>query len=338
MNNKKPTQKDLWKGQMLEFFHQYFIGISNLTCSEEICPLVLNWGSLERKNSRKGKAGLYLISQKDKQWITVDLIGYQENDLGTYSEVEIMLKSGKTYRMRPEEYEPLKDLEGKEIREIFLKDSEVVLFFNNSTKRPNLEDAESIYLEDLWDIKQKIKWDQDKSKKKVFLHVENDPSEETQAKEISASEKDYLFYIVDPGTTNEIKKMEVYSPSKGPDERKQLWEDYQKDFSELRRVYGIRHLTSKKEDRQNNPEIELNEAQFVALERDKWRERMKGIKDFEEKGGCLGKHTLSYGGYSEHQEQLELEKEVKEPSTAELEKEWAEYKEKGSDEEPEKKK
>jgi hypothetical protein len=34
-------------------------------------------------------------------------------------------------------------------------------------------------------------------------------------------------------------------------------------------VYGIRHLTSKKEDRQNNPEIELNEAQFVALERDK---------------------------------------------------------------------
>ena len=53
---------------------------------------------------------------------------------------------------------------------------------------------------------------------------------------------------------------------------------------------------------------------------------MKGIKDFEEKGGCLGKHTLSYGGYSEHQEALELEKEVKEPSTAELEKEWEEIK------------
>jgi hypothetical protein len=34
-------------------------------------------------------------------------------------------------------------------------------------------------------------------------------------------------------------------------------------------MYGIRYLTSKKEDRQNNPEIELNEAQFVALERDK---------------------------------------------------------------------
>ncbi|CAJ0847603.1 2827_t:CDS:2 [Entrophospora sp. SA101] len=54
--------------------------------------------------------------------------------------------------------------------------------------------------------------------------------------------------------------MEVYSPER--DERKQLHEDYTKDFSELRRVFGIRHLTSKKEDRQNNPEIELNEAQF----------------------------------------------------------------------------
>jgi hypothetical protein len=107
--------------------------------------------------------------------------------------------------------------------------------------------------------------------------------------------------------------MEVYSPSKGPEERKQLHEDYQKDFSELRRVYGIRHLTSKKEDRQNNPEIELNEAQFVALERDKHRERMKGIRDFESKGGCSGKHVLSYGSYQEHQEALELEKAVVDP-------------------------
>jgi hypothetical protein len=323
MNN----QKDLWKAQQLEYLHNCLIGISNLTCSEPICPLVLNWGALENKNSKKGKSALYLISQKDKQWIAVDLIGYQENDLGTFDGVEIQLKSGKTYRMKPTNYEPP---ENPHEREIFLKDQEVVLFFNNSSHRPNLEEAEEIYLNSLWEIKEKIKWDQDKSKKKVFLHVENDPSNETQAKEITAADKDYLFYIADPGTTNEIKKMEVYSPSKGPDERKQLWEDYQKDFSELRRVYGIRHLTSKKEDRQNNPEIELNEAQFVALERDKWRERIKSIKDFEQKGGCPGKHTLSYGGYSEHQEALELEKTIQEPSTEELEQEWAEIKQ-GSD-------
>ncbi|HEY6436921.1 MAG TPA: hypothetical protein VIY47_10035 [Ignavibacteriaceae bacterium] len=80
----------------------------------------------------------------------------------------------------------------------------------------------------------------------------------------------------------------------------------------MRRVYGIRHLTSKKEDRQNNPEIALNESQFIALERDKYRERIKSIKDFEEKKGCSGKHTLSYGGYQEHQEALQLEQAIEE--------------------------
>jgi hypothetical protein len=42
-------------------------------------------------------------------------------------------------------------------REIFLKNEEVVCFFNNSAKTANLEEAESIYLNDLWETKQKIK-------------------------------------------------------------------------------------------------------------------------------------------------------------------------------------
>ena len=330
----KPTQQQLWTNQMLEFLHQYFIGISNLTCTEEICPLVFNWGDLEKKQSQDGKAGLYLISRKDKQWIPVDLISYEENDLGGYSDIEIKLRSGTTRRTKPTEYElPEKakvsgyTYQPQPPKEIFLKEEEIVIFFNNSAKTANLEDAKSIYLNDLWDLKEKIKWDQDKSKKKVFLFCENDPSDNAQARKIDASEKDYLFYIANPGTTNEIKHYEVYSPSKGPEERSRLYQDYKEEFSELRRVYGIRHLTSKKEDRQNNPEIELNEAQFVALERDKWRERMKSIRDFETKGGCPGTHTLSYGSYQEHQEALELEQAVEEnDSTQKLEQEWTQIK------------
>jgi hypothetical protein len=103
-----------------------------------------------------------------------------------------------------------------------------------------------------------------------------------------------VFWLANPDITNEIKHHEVYS-APNTKEREQLWQDYLKEFSELRRMYGIRHLTSKKEDRQNNPEIELNEAQFVALERDKWRERMKSIKEAENKGFCLGTHSLTYG-------------------------------------------
>jgi hypothetical protein len=37
---------------------------------------------------------------------------------------------------------------------------------------------------------------------------------------------------------------------------------------------------------------------------------MKSIKDFEEKGGCEGVHTLSYGSLGEHQAEMRLEEEV----------------------------
>jgi len=304
----KPSQKGLWKAQILEFLHNCLIGISHLECSEENCPLVLNWGGLERKNSKKGYSALVKIT-RDKS-LTVDLQDYEINGLEEPVNITIKYRDGREalVRTREEIAELTKNLSAEERTELsFIDPSEVVCFFNNPTHRPNLEDAENIYLEDLWDIKEKIKWDREKSKKKVFLFCENDPGDDTQARKIDASEKDYLFYIADPGTTNEIKNYEVYAPSKGTEERKQLHEDFVKDFSELRRMYGIRHLTSKKEDRQNNPEIELNESQFVALERDKWRERMKSIKEAETKKFCLGTHSLTYGAWQEREE-AEIEK------------------------------
>ena len=74
MNNKKPSQKDLWKAQILEFFHNYFIGISNLECSEKNCPLVENWNQLEEKNSKKGKSALYKVSKG--KFLALDLTNY----------------------------------------------------------------------------------------------------------------------------------------------------------------------------------------------------------------------------------------------------------------------
>jgi len=49
---------------------------------------------------------------------------------------------------------------------------------------------------------------------------------------------------------------------------------------------------------------------FLALERDKHRERMKSIKDFEQKGGCSGIHTLSYGSLGEHQQAMLIQQQV----------------------------
>ena len=320
--NKKPTQKDLWKNTQLEYLHNCFIGISNLTCSNSNCPLVYHWGDIEKKQSKKGKAAFYKVSQGN--WVVVNLIKYEENDLGGYDNIEIQFKSGKTQRTRSTDYqEPPKQQSGvfsfikrliqeqpQPKKEIFLKDEEVVLFFNNSSKTPNLSDAEEIYLNDLWDIKEKTRWDRDKSKKKVFLHVENEINQDAQAKEIDASEKDYLFYIANPDITNEIKKMEIYSPSTGTQERDRLYKDFHEELSELKEVYGIRHNLQAKEERQNNPEIDMIKAPFLALERDKRRERMKSIKDFEDKKGCQGKHILSYGSLGEHQQEMIIQEQV----------------------------
>lgn len=315
--NKKPDQKDLWKAQQLEYLHNCFIGISNLTCSNSVCPLVYHWGEIEKKQSKKGKCAFYLISQKENKWTVVDLEKYEENDLGEYENIEIQFKSGKTQRTRPLDYvEP----ENQEKKEIFLKEEEIILFFNNSSKTPNLLDAETIYLDDLWDIKEKTRWDREKSKKKVFLFCENEPNTDTQAKKIDSAERDYLFYIANPDITNEIKNYEVYSPSKGTEERDRLYKDFHEELSELKETYGIRHNIQAKEERQNNPEIDMIKSPFLALERDKKREREKSIKDFEEKGGCSGKHILSYGSLGEHQaemmleEQIEQQEEEQEPS------------------------
>jgi len=51
-------------------------------------------------------------------------------------------------------------------------------------------------------------------------------------------------------------------------------------------------------------------APFLALERDKHRERMKSIKDFEQKKGCSGIHTLSYGSLGEHQQEMIIQQAV----------------------------
>ena len=313
MSNQTPTQKDLWKANLLEFLHNCLIGISHLECTNPNCPLVLNWGPLERKNSKKGQGALVKIT-KDK-FLTVDILSYELNGLEEPINLTIQYRDGKEalVRTKAEQEELTKSLTQEEKANLsFIDPAEIVCFFNNPTHRPNLEGAEEIYLEDLWETKQKIRWDQKASKKKIINWVEQKPDPTDKSYKIDEWENDYIFYISNPDITNEIKTHEVYS-TPNTKEREQLWEDYVKEFSELRRIFGIRHLTSKKEDRQNNPEIELNEAQFIALERDKWRERVKSIREAESKGFCKGKHTLTYGAWQERQEaEIEKVQEMKE--------------------------
>jgi hypothetical protein len=87
-----------------------------------------------------------LVKITSEKFVPVDLLKYEENDLGEFSNLEIQFKSGKTQRTKPLDHlEPANPTK----KEIFLKESEIVPFFNNSTHTQNLLDAETIYLNDL---------------------------------------------------------------------------------------------------------------------------------------------------------------------------------------------
>jgi hypothetical protein len=88
---------------------------------------------------------------KDK-FLTVELLYYEINGLEEAVNITIKYRDGKEalVRTREEKEELTKKLSKEERAELsFLDPSEVVCFFNNPLHRPNLEGAETIYLEDL---------------------------------------------------------------------------------------------------------------------------------------------------------------------------------------------
>jgi len=298
----KDPKKDLWKANLLELFHNYFIGISHLECTNENCPIVDNWDAIEEKQSKKGLCAL--VKNTSTDFLVAKIVDKKINGLEQLTEVTIELRDEARYLVRtPAEKEKLLANLPKEQKEKlqFRKPEEVVYFINNSNFGENLMGAED-YLDEMWEIKNQIAWDREASRKKIINWVEQKPDPNDKSKKIEEFKGDYIYYIHNPDITNEIKKHEVFQ-TQNTKEREQLHADYEKLFSEIRRVYGIRHLTSKKEDRQNNPEIELNEAQFIALEHRKKRIREKSIKDAENKVFCRGTHTLTYGTAPEQREE-----------------------------------
>ena len=93
----------------------------------------------------------------------------------------------------------------KEPKEIFLKEEEIVLLFNNQKHEANLAGIED-YLEEMWEIKQDIIWDREASKKKIINWVEQKPDPTDKTKKIEEFKGDYIYYIHNPDITNEIKK------------------------------------------------------------------------------------------------------------------------------------
>jgi hypothetical protein len=87
-----------------------------------------------------------------EKFLTVELLYYEINGLEELVNITIKYRDKKEalVRTREEKEELTQKLSKEERAELsFLDPSEVVCFFNNPTHRPNLENAEDIYLEDL---------------------------------------------------------------------------------------------------------------------------------------------------------------------------------------------
>src|SRR3954465_6291966 len=83
---------------MLEFCHNYFIGISNLACTNPLCPLLPLWDQIEEKLSKKGKGATVKIDPS--KYLVVDLLTYQINGLEEITEATIQYRDGKQALVR----------------------------------------------------------------------------------------------------------------------------------------------------------------------------------------------------------------------------------------------
>ncbi|CAG8581668.1 4558_t:CDS:2 [Racocetra fulgida] len=148
LEQKSKTKNNQGNDNLPQLKAELFNQVQNIyqELKDQISQATIAWGRQEIEKKLGEDENQKSPSPENKKEIVVDLIKYEENDLGEYENIEIQFKSGKILRTRPKDYvESVKP----EKKEIFLKDEEITLFFNNSTKTPNLLDAETIYLEDL---------------------------------------------------------------------------------------------------------------------------------------------------------------------------------------------
>ena len=147
-----------------------------------------------------------------------------------------------------------------ELEEKIIKGNRKFVYWqNNCEETPDMKYIEPL-LTDLSDIHEDMMWDRKKSRKQVVVPALRKPSDQAWGATVDSLEKDYVCLVTfDDETKPEFKITEPQS------RQKDLWEDHYQTFNFLRRMLGIAHNTNKKRERQNNPEIEMIESQFLTF-------------------------------------------------------------------------
>jgi hypothetical protein len=135
-------------------------------------------------------------------------------------------------------------------------------------------------ISDIDNIHDNMVYDRKNSRKQIFVTAIKKPSETAWAKTKQDLEDDYVCLVYPeeafPGNKFEVKKENPQS------QQKDLWEDHNKAFAFLERMLGIPHNTNKKKERQNNPEMEMIESQFLTHQQEKRENVEKGIEEWLE--------------------------------------------------------
>ena len=166
-------------------------------------------------------------------------------------------------------------------------DRKFVFWRNNCDENPDMLYIDPL-LNDLEDIHDTMTWDRKKSRKQHVVYAAKRPNETAWAKTKTHLEEDYVCLVY---PEEELPGNSFTSKLENPEPRqKDLWEDHYKTFDFLRRMIGILHNTNKKKERQNNPELEMIENQFLTFQEEKRDLLEKGIRDWIEVFG--GKYRL----------------------------------------------
>lgn len=210
--------------------------------------------------------------------ITIQLDDEDKTEKVLFTEIG---KGRKQKELNEEKRKDLRDEKKiKTLEEQLIEGSRKFIFWQNNCD----EMADMIYIQplidDLNDIHENMRWDRAKSRKKVIVSAPKRPSNAAWSASMNALENDYTCLIYPeeelPGNNFTAK---VENPES---QQKSLWEDHYKTLDFLILMLGITHNTNKKKERQNNPELELIESQFLTYQQEKRELLEKGIREWME--------------------------------------------------------
>jgi hypothetical protein len=315
---------DDYHQQVKEFFHKYYVGISDFRGEGKFKEANLMW-KIETNLTHKG---MIAVLEAAEELLLADVVGTPQISLldgSAYiikAEFNILSSSGGRFTLiRDNKNGKLEIDSADEVLKNSIDPEKVVIFYNNEA---GLADCVNLgqWTSKLYFFLDQIIYDADKCRKKFLMFTPTRLAKKDWAYFIDGYNNNDIIANValdnsqkskgsKPGIDPVDVKYEIYGPESN--EREQLWRDYHRIFAEMCKYNGLQYNIGWKEERQNIPEIGLIEAPFRAWEKERKFVREEALKQCEELGWIKEGWELLYGAQAETNEQKinKLEQEIR---------------------------